>query len=399
MKIMRLAIAVSLLVFLLAGSVAFAQEPPILPHAFYGSVQVYSADDMSDIRDAPVDTVVTAEVGGEVKGSLTVTTAGQYGGPAGGDPKLIVQDTIPSGAEITFYVDGYLAEEVRVKEEGENWKDVDPEWVATFTSGEVWGLDLRAKVPAAAAGGGGGGGGGEGPDTTPPIISGVLLCPEGVTETTADICWITDESSTSQVEYWASPSMLSPLDETMVTVHQVQLTGLAPCTTYTYLTMSRDAADNLAVSDEHTFTTLGEVPATAFTSSDLSISPGEVQIGETVNISAQVTNTGNCPGSYTVTLKINDAVEATEDIIVNAGASEEVTFTTAKDVAGSYSVDVNGLSGSFIVKEEVVPPPPPPEEKPPLVKPPINWFLIGGIIAGVVIVGLLIFFLARRRAY
>jgi len=136
----------------------------------------------------------------------------------------------------------------------------------------------------------------------------------------------------------------------------------------------------------------------AFATSNLSISPSEVNIGEEVTISVLVTNTGNAAGSYEVTLKIDGAVEATKEVTLNAGANKEVTFTTAKDVAGSYSVTVNGHSGSFSIRQKPAPPPPPPEEVPPPVK-AINWPVLGGIIAGVIVVGVLIFLLARRRAY
>jgi len=159
--------------------------------------------------------------------------------------------------------------------------------------------------------------------------------------------------------------------------------------------MSTDKAGNLGVSDEYTFTTLGKAPAAAFTVSQLSISPAEVDIAETVTISAVVTNTGTAAGSYEVTLKIKGVVEATKEVTLKAGASEEVTFTTAKDVAGSYSVDVNGLSGSFTVKEKPAPPPPPPPPPPP--KPGINWLVLWGVIGGCVVVGLLIYFLVIRR--
>jgi len=121
----------------------------------------------------------------------------------------------------------------------------------------------------------------------------------------------------------------------------------------------------------------------AFTPSSLSVSPTEVDIGGTVIISISVANTGGQADSYTATLKIDGVVEETKEVTVAAGASEQVNFTTSKDVAGTYSVDVNGLTGSF----EVVLPP----------KPPINWPLIGGIIGGVIVVGLLIYFLVFRR--
>ncbi|MBA7466756.1 hypothetical protein ES707_01946 [subsurface metagenome] len=144
----------------------------------------------------------------------------------------------------------------------------------------------------------------------------------------------------------------------------------------------------------------GAVAAPAdFSVSELSIAPEEVSIGENINISVRVTNTGNSSGSYTATFKINGAVEATKEVTLDAGASQKVTFTTAKDVAASYSVDVNGLSGSFTVKEEVAPAPPPaPTPTPPTPAKPINWPLVGGIIAAGVAVGLGgVFYWIRRR--
>lgn len=125
----------------------------------------------------------------------------------------------------------------------------------------------------------------------------------------------------------------------------------------------------------------------AFTPSSLNISPSEVNIGQIVTISISVANTGGEPGSYEATLKINGVVEARKEVVVAAGASEEVSFTTSKGAPGSYSVDVNGLTGSFRVQEAPV-----------AVTKETNWVLVGEIIAGVVVVGLLIFFLRRRRS-
>jgi len=137
----------------------------------------------------------------------------------------------------------------------------------------------------------------------------------------------------------------------------------------------------------------------AFTISSLAISPTEADIGQNVTINAIVANTGGETGSYQVILKINDVVEATEEVTVSAGASKKVTFTTAKDVVGSYSVDVNGLSDSFAVTT-LVPTPTPPTTPPtptPLAQ-PVNWLLVGGIIGGVAVVGLGIFFWRRKSA-
>jgi hypothetical protein len=75
-----------------------------LPHPFYGTVTM-------DNSPAPVGTVITADVGGIVCGSITTTVEGQYGGPGALDEKLVVQGAIQDGTTIYFYVDGYEADE------------------------------------------------------------------------------------------------------------------------------------------------------------------------------------------------------------------------------------------------------------------------------------------------
>ena len=91
-------------------------------------------------------------------------------------------------------------------------------------------------------------------DTRPPRIYDIVA--SNVAETAVDIRWTTDEKSTSQVRYWASPSRLSPLDRTYTEEHSVHLTNLIPDTTYYYETMSEDRNGNLRISEEYTFTTL-----------------------------------------------------------------------------------------------------------------------------------------------
>ena len=56
-----------------------------------------------------------------------------------------------------------------------------------------------------------------------------------------------------------------------------------------------------------------------------------------------------------VTLTINNVVVATKDITLAGGASQKVTFTTVKDIAGTYAVNVSGRVSTFTVK----PPPAP----------------------------------------
>ena len=150
---------------------------------------------------------------------------------------------------------------------------------------------------------------------------------------------------------------------------------------------------------------LPPVPA-AFSVTNLSVKPLEVELKEVVTISLSVANTGGTKGSYTVVLKINGVKEADKSITIAAGKSQDVSFSVAKEKAGSYSVVVDGLSASFTVvepvPEEVVAPPEEEEvvpEAPAEVPPAINWPVLGLVIAAVVVAGVLIFLLVRRRAY
>jgi hypothetical protein len=137
-------------------------------------------------------------------------------------------------------------------------------------------------------------------------------------------------------------------------------------------------------------TTSGDAEGTV-ASTSLPPSTGESGVVEMVNISVAVTNTTDSVGSYTVILKINDAVKATKELTLDAGAIESATFTIPSGEAGSYSVLIEGAGGSFTVTA--------PQELLPEAEASSKWFVVGGIIAGVVIIGLLLFFfVVKKRA-
>ncbi len=83
----------------------------------------------------------------------------------------------------------------------------------------------------------------------------------------------------------------------------------------------------------------------------LKVRPGKVAASKQVRISILATNSGPVTASFEVTLRINDVIEDNKLITLAAGITEEVKFVTSKNVAGVYVVDVNGLLGSFIVRE------------------------------------------------
>jgi peroxiredoxin len=85
-----------------------------------------------------------------------------------------------------------------------------------------------------------------------------------ITDLSATISWVTDEAATSQVEYGTTDAYGSntPLDESLITSHNITLTGLTPATTYHFKVKSKDANENEVASQDQTFTTLSSVPAT-----------------------------------------------------------------------------------------------------------------------------------------
>ncbi|MCA9618037.1 MAG: fibronectin type III domain-containing protein, partial [Myxococcales bacterium] len=92
-----------------------------------------------------------------------------------------------------------------------------------------------------------------GPDTVPPVISNLVV---SVTDTTATIAWSTDEPADSTVDYGATTAYGSQATSgTLVSAHSLQLTGLTPATLYHFAVSSADAAANLAVGSDLTFST------------------------------------------------------------------------------------------------------------------------------------------------
>ncbi|MBM4447409.1 MAG: hypothetical protein FJ023_08735 [Chloroflexi bacterium] len=99
------------------------------------------------------------------------------------------------------------------------------------------------------------------------------------------------------------------------------------------------------------FTVIPLVPAT-FSVSNLVIVPDRVKQGEDVVISAIVTNNGELAGTYSMTLKLKDSVESTEEVDLNPGESRKVAFKINKSAPGFYNVELEGLTGRFVVEME-----------------------------------------------
>jgi hypothetical protein len=93
--------------------------------------------------------------------------------------------------------------------------------------------------------------------------------------------------------------------------------------------------------------------STSFQLSGLSINPTEVAARDEVVISAEVTNVTSVDGTYNAELKINNATEASDKVLVPAGETQTLTFVVFKDTPGTYKVALGELTGQFVVAETV----------------------------------------------
>jgi len=123
------------LALLLIALIGTASAVPLLPAEFWGSVMI-------DGSPAPAGTVITARIDGRDCGSLTLESAGFYGGYATFDKRLLVcggDDDI--GKTIAFFVDGARATGTTVYTPGTSTR-LD----LAATSGAGFSADVTAGV-------------------------------------------------------------------------------------------------------------------------------------------------------------------------------------------------------------------------------------------------------------
>ncbi len=107
-------------------------------------------------------------------------------------------------------------------------------------------------------------------DTTAPVISSVTIA--NITTTSVMLVWSTNEAATSKVFFGTtspvSTSTAGWTDTSLQTSHSAPISSLTANTTYYYVIMSTDAANNSSVSLQGTFTTsaLADVTAPVITS-------------------------------------------------------------------------------------------------------------------------------------
>jgi hypothetical protein len=79
--------------------------------------------------------------------------------------------------------------------------------------------------------------------------------------------------------------------------------------------------------------------------SSLMILPDRAFPGSTIGVIAAIVNTGTEPLLHRAELKVNDRIEAVNDVNLNPGQTEETTFMTVASSPGDYYISVDNATG------------------------------------------------------
>ena len=83
-----------------------------------------------------------------------------------------------------------------------------------------------------------------------------------------------------------------------------------------------------------------EPSSAEFDVAELTLSETEAVVGETVDVTAEVTNSGDADGAYSAELVIDGTVVDSQSIDVDANGTATVTFTRSFDAEGDYAIRV-----------------------------------------------------------
>jgi hypothetical protein len=199
-----------------------------------------------------------------------------------------------------------------------------------------------------------------GPDVTPPTIS--ALSTSVVGTSSANITWTTNEPADSVVHFGTDPASLAQTtsNSSLVTAHNIGLTGLTAGTTYYYRVTSTDGAGNAAIAPTTdpppSFTTTAPPVITSASTASGTVgtafayqitatnTPGTygatgLPAGLSVNISSGlVSGTPTTAGTSTVTLSATNGAGAGTATLTLTVAPAPPVITSASTASGAVSV-------------------------------------------------------------
>jgi hypothetical protein len=192
-------------------------------------------------------------------------------------------------------------------------------------------------------------------DNAPPLLSTAVST--NISSSAATIIWMTSEAADSQVEYGKTSAygQVTTLASALVSSHSVGLSGLAESTVYHYRVKSRDAAGNLAVSGDLTFTTRDSTLPTVSMTAPAAGAP----IAGTVTVTASATDNVGVVGLQFKLDGVNLGADVTAApytlawITTTAANGTHTLTAVARDAAGN-SATAAGVS--VTVDNDTTPP-------------------------------------------
>ena len=343
----RLVASAALAVLLIAAGVVagptLGQTAP--PNAYYGAAV------SSTGTDAPVGTTIVAVADGEIQDSITVGTAGEYGGSAPTADKLRVSSDVDS--TVTFHVDG---------PDGAKAAETDPN-----PTGEVEELDLT--FPGGTFGG----------STPPPTETESQTETETTTETATDTGTATPtESDTATTTETATETTTEPEatpgTETTAAEAEATTDAVAGVTTEGARTTEwGDAVDSTGETadgsgpDQPTagapateVSAVAESTGTdgdggqhaAFVVTNATLNRTQVPVDGFVAVNATVRNEGNATATRPVRLTVAGDPAASRNVTIQAGESRPVRFRYRAIETGEHPIAVGFASAGTLTVGE-----------------------------------------------
>ncbi|WNZ29691.1 MAG: hypothetical protein IAX21_02130 [Candidatus Bathyarchaeota archaeon] len=85
---------------------------------------------------------------------------------------------------------------------------------------------------------------------------------------------------------------------------------------------------------------------------DLILDSNWIQVGDSVKITAEVTNIGDISGNYSVVLIIDDVAVESKDVQLSGRETTQVSFTRTEQTEGTYTVTIDDLTETLKVTTE-----------------------------------------------
>lgn len=137
------------------------------------------------------------------------------------------------------------------------------------------------------------------------------------------------------------------------TVGTLELVSTFECVSvYSNFSGDSDGEHKASVGDALVFFTVKEPMApSAFTLSDIDITPFVISLGESVEISVLLSNTSESTSSYEVVLMMDDVVIQRKEVTYASGDSDIVSFSMTPDTTGEHTISIGEKVAVFNVQD------------------------------------------------